>query len=242
MPKLGKTAFDPRLFHGIAHRGYHDEVAPENSFAAFKKAIEANLPFECDVHLTKDGEIVICHDSLLKRMTGKEGKIEELTLAELRKDYKLPDGSDLPLLKDVIEYNEERVPIVVEIKVVDHNHAQIAPKVLEIVDKIRNKHNVSIISFDWKCLKLCRGHGITLGLLICKKYAFVLALRDRFDYLDVEDCLVNYYRVTSYRRHGGLVNVWTVDTEEKLKEVKGKVDMITFQHLPLDKVEDAHHK
>ena len=122
---LNRSAFDPRVFHGIAHRGYHDQVSPENSMEAFEKAVAAGLPFECDVHLTKDGQVVVSHDSLLKRMTGKEGKIEELTLAELRAGYKLPNGADLPLLKEVLDFVQERVPIVVEIKVVDRNYKAI---------------------------------------------------------------------------------------------------------------------
>lgn len=237
---LAKSEFDPRLFHGIAHRGYHDQVAPENSMAAFRNAIAAGLPFECDVHLTKDGKIVISHDSQLKRMTGKEGKIEELTLEELRASYKLPDGSDLPLLTEVIALNNEAVPMVVEIKVVDANYKEIAPKVLQILSQIKNKRNVTIISFDPRALRLCKKSGISLGLLIEKNNTWVLLFRRYFDYLDIEDCLVDDRRVVSYRKKGGLVNTWTIDTLEKIEEIKGKVDMITFQHLPLDKVEEAH--
>ena len=239
---LHRNETDPRLFHGIAHRGYHDQVSPENSLSAFRKAIDANLPFECDVHLTKDGQIVISHDSLLKRMTGKEGKIEELTLAELRRDYKLPDGSDLPLLQEAIDLCQEKVPMVVEIKVVDANYKEITPKVLELLKQIKNKKNVTIISFDPRCLKLCRNSGISLGLLVEKNHTWVLMFRNRFDYLDIEDCLVDDKRVISYRKKGGLVNTWTIDTNEKLEEIKGKVDMITFQHLPLADVEAAHHR
>ena len=238
---LKKSDFDPRLFHGIAHRGYHDEVSPENSMGAFQKAIAANLPFECDVHLTKDGYVVISHDSLLKRMTGKEGKIEELTLSELRAGYKLPDGSDLPLLQEAIDLCQEKVPMVVEIKVVDANYKAIAPKVLEILAHAKDKNNYTIISFDPRALKLCKKKGFSLGLLIEKNNTWVLFFRRFFDYLDIEDCLVDDKRVVSYRKKGGLVNTWTIDTPEKLKEIKGKVDMVTFQHLPLLDVEEAHH-
>lgn len=238
---LNRSAFDPRVFHGIAHRGYHDQVSPENSMEAFEKAVAAGLPFECDVHLTKDGQVVVSHDSLLKRMTGKEGKIEELTLAELRAGYKLPNGADLPLLKEVLDFVQERVPIVVEIKVVDRNYKAIVAAVLPLLSHIKEKKNISIISFDPRALTRCKKAGFSRGLLIEKNNTWVLMFRGKFDYLDVEDCLVDEPRIVKYRRKGGLVNVWTVDTQEKLAHVKGKVDMITFQHLPLDAVEDAHH-
>ena len=238
---LNRSAFDPRVFHGIAHRGYHDEVAPENSMAAFEKAVAAGLPFECDVHLTKDGQVVVSHDSLLKRMTGKEGKIEELTLEELRAGYKLPNGENLPLLSEVLDYVQERVPVVVEIKVVDKNYKAIVAKVLPLLSPIKEKKNITIISFDTRALSKCKKSGFSRGLLIEKNNTWVLMFRGLFDYLDVEDCLVDEPRIVKYRKKGGLVNVWTVDTKEKLAEVKGKVDMITFQHLPLEAVEDAHH-
>jgi glycerophosphoryl diester phosphodiesterase len=237
---IPRSEYDPRLFHGIAHRGYHDEISPENSLSAFHKAIEANLPFECDVHLTKDGEILICHDGDLQRMTGIPGKIEELTLAEIRGKYKLPDGSDLPLLKEALELCQERVPIVVELKVVNANYKPLAEKTLALLEGIQNKKNITIISFDPRALKSCKKKGFSLGLLIEKNNTWVLMFRGFFDYLDIEDCLVNDKRVLSYRKKGRLVNVWTIDTKEKLDYIRGKVDMITFQHLPLKDVEDAH--
>lgn len=235
-----RSEYDPRLFHGIAHRGYHDDISPENSLSAFKKAIEANLPFECDVHLTKDGEILICHDGDLQRMTGIPGKIEELTLAEIRGKYKLPDGSDLPLLKEALQLCQERVPIVVELKVVNANYKPLAEKTLALLEGIQNKKNITIISFDPRALKSCKKKGFSLGLLVEKNNTWVLMFRGFFDYLDIEDCLVNDKRVLSYRKKGRLVNVWTIDTKEKLDYIRGKVDMITFQHLPLKDVEDAH--
>ena len=239
---IPRSEYDPRLFHGIAHRGYHDNASPENSLSAFQKAIDANLPFECDVHLTLDGEILICHDGDLERMTGIPGKIEELTLAEIRAKYKLPDGSDLPLLKEALELCQERVPIVVELKVVNANYKPLADKVLALLSQIKNKKNITLISFDPRALKRCKKKGFSLGLLIEKNNTWVLMFRGFFDYLDIEDCLVNDKRVVSYRKKGRLVNVWTIDTKEKLDFIRGKVDMITFQHLPLEEVEAAHDR
>ena len=68
-----------------AHRGAsHD--APENTLAAFSKAIELGADFlEVDVRTTSDGAQVCLHDQSLKRTTGAEGEVKNRTLEELKK-------------------------------------------------------------------------------------------------------------------------------------------------------------
>ena len=94
----------------IAHRGYHDikKKIPENSIAAFKRAIRFNYPIEIDVHLTKDNKLVVFHDYSLKRVCGVNKKIEECTYSELLK-YNLFDTKyKIPLFKEVLKLVEER--------------------------------------------------------------------------------------------------------------------------------------
>lgn len=67
----------------IAHRGA-SKHAPENTFAAFKRAIDAGADgIELDVRLAKDGVAVVFHDSSLKRIAGRKGKISHFTSKEL---------------------------------------------------------------------------------------------------------------------------------------------------------------
>ena len=56
----------------IAHRGLHglSENTPENSLEAYKKAVEFGYAIEIDIHLTKDGEVVVFHDDTLNRVCG----------------------------------------------------------------------------------------------------------------------------------------------------------------------------
>ena len=68
----------------ISHRGEWAN-APENTMAAFRLAWERKVDaIELDVHLTRDGELVICHDPDTKRTTGVAKEIKERTAAELR--------------------------------------------------------------------------------------------------------------------------------------------------------------
>ena len=82
--KASKRKF--KLAEHYAHRGYHDKPQiPENSMAAFRRAVEYGLPSEFDVHLIADGSLVIFHDDDLERQTGVKGSIDAYDLTNLRK-------------------------------------------------------------------------------------------------------------------------------------------------------------
>ena len=69
----------------IGHRGAKG-IAPENSLSGFKKAVELGIDgVELDVHLTKDGKLIVIHDIDLKRLTGLRIPIKQLTFKELKK-------------------------------------------------------------------------------------------------------------------------------------------------------------
>ena len=69
----------------IAHRGWSGKY-PENTMLAFRKAVEAGCDgIELDVHLSKDGEVMIIHDEALKRTSGMNGAVSEWTRSELEK-------------------------------------------------------------------------------------------------------------------------------------------------------------
>ena len=71
-------------FLAFAHRG-GNESAPENSFLAFKNAVDIGYKYlETDVHLTKDGYLIAFHDNTLDRVTDKNGLIKDLTLTEIK--------------------------------------------------------------------------------------------------------------------------------------------------------------
>ena len=68
----------------LAHRGA-SALAPENTLEAFRMAVEAGAGgLELDVHLTRDGHVVVIHDPTVERTTDGAGAVAEMTLAELR--------------------------------------------------------------------------------------------------------------------------------------------------------------
>lgn len=108
------SALDGWLY---AHRGLHDgnEQVPENSLAAFQKAVEAGYGIELDVQRTKDEMLVVFHDGDLRRVCGADLRLLDITYAEL-KAYPLPDGSNIPLFSEVLALVDGRSPIIVEAK------------------------------------------------------------------------------------------------------------------------------
>ncbi len=101
----------------IAHRGYHrPEGAPENSMAAFTRAMEEGFAIELDIHLLMDQQVVVFHDDDLKRMTGYPKKIFDCTWDEIRSLKLLNTEETIPLFKDVLELIDGKVPLLIEIK------------------------------------------------------------------------------------------------------------------------------
>lgn len=111
---------DNKLMSGmlIAHRGLHSltEDVPENSLPAFSLAVENGYTIEIDIHLTADGRVVVFHDDDLKRMCGVKGKIEKLTLAELKNLRLAGTSNKIPTLEECLAVVNSKVPLLIEYK------------------------------------------------------------------------------------------------------------------------------
>ena len=102
----------------FAHRGYFnkEDGIPENSIPAFERAVKSGFGIELDVHILKDGAIVVFHDDSLNRMTGVNKNLKDLTYDEI-KDLKLNGTSfGIPLFIDVLKIVDGKVPILIELK------------------------------------------------------------------------------------------------------------------------------
>ena len=101
----------------IAHRGAAG-YAPENTLAAVKKATELNSDYiEVDVHVSKDGHVIVIHDTSVDRTTNGEGRVNDLTLKQLKKldagswfskDFK---NEKVPTLEEVIQVWDRKYAI-----------------------------------------------------------------------------------------------------------------------------------
>lgn len=119
----------------VAHRGFFDNAsdAPENSLAAFRRAVERGFAVELDIQLTADGQLVVFHDTTLERMCGVDLVVHECTYEELLQ-YRLANSDEkIPLYTEVLEVIDEKVPMIVEIKA-NYKPIDIARRLADIMD------------------------------------------------------------------------------------------------------------
>lgn len=104
--------------HLFAHRGLYDnnDRFPENSMAAFERAVQNGYGIEMDLQLTKDKQVVVIHDYDLKRVAGKDIKIGEQTYEELKSHILFQSAQQIPLFQDVLAMVNGRVPLIIELK------------------------------------------------------------------------------------------------------------------------------
>lgn len=134
-----------------AHRGLHGEGRPENSMAAFRAALEHGYGIEFDIHLLKDGNLAVMHDSKLMRTTGCEGRMEDLTTEDLH-NYRLEGTEEtIPTFREVLELYGGKAPLVIELKPVDGNHAQLAKTACEMLEGYEGVYCLE--SFDPRCVQ-----------------------------------------------------------------------------------------
>ena len=136
--------------HRYAHRGLHGHGIPENSMAAFRAALDRGYGFELDLHLMRDGKLAVIHDSSLKRTAGADIDIEDLSAEELG-EYRL-DGTDetIPLFSQVLELCAGKVPMIVELKTAQGNHAALVSAAKAILADYPGVYCIE--SFDPYCV------------------------------------------------------------------------------------------
>lgn len=219
----------------IAHRGLHDAKAPENSLAAFRRAMEHGYVIELDVHMLADGKIVVFHDDNLKRMTGVDAAIKDKTYAELSK-LRLKDTSEkIPLLTEVLDLVKGKVPIIIEIKY-DRPAREICPALIKTMSDYTGQFVIK--SFDPKIVFYFRRKApyIGRGQLATKKNFFLQNLC--FNFLTKPDFVSYDIRYLSKRRverirHKMPVLGWTVRNKNDLVRAKKNCDNFIFENISI---------
>ncbi|MBU1163058.1 MAG: glycerophosphodiester phosphodiesterase, partial [Proteobacteria bacterium] len=131
----------------MGHRGAA-ALEPENTLLSIRKAMEIGVDaVEIDVHLSKDKEIVVMHDSTLDRTTNGTGPVNNYTLSELKK-YDAGKGETIPTLQQVMELTDKKVSLVIELKEKDTEKI-----VVEQIKKNKIEDNVYVISFWHRLVK-----------------------------------------------------------------------------------------
>ncbi len=234
----------PFVGRNYAHRGLFDNNsdAPENSLAAFAKAVEAEYGIEWDVQLSKDDIPVIFHDATLERMCGVKGRVWEYTLAEL-KELRLADSDEqIPTLEEALEVVGSKVPLIIEYKL-----DRVQTKVCELGDRI-------LQGYDGK---YCIESFHPLALLWYRKHRPDIMrgqLSEEFWKEDKKYCHIQYYLLAylfsnivtrpdfvayNHKHHknlsrrlctilGGMPVCYTVKNQEDYEEAQKHFELIIF--------------
>jgi glycerophosphoryl diester phosphodiesterase len=167
-PDTGRTVV-------VGHRGAAGH-APENTFASFELALELGADaVELDVHLSRDGQIVVIHDGRLERTTDGGGLVGEHTLAELRRldagSWFAPRfaGQRIPTLDEVLAWARDRTYLAIEVKNGPIFYEHIEMELVELLARHRMRERALIISFDHHALRRIR--ELDAGLLTGVVYA-----------------------------------------------------------------------
>lgn len=213
-----------------AHRGFSGKY-PENTMLAFEKALEAGCEgIEMDVHLTKDGEVVIVHDEKIDRTSDQKGLVKDMTYEELCKadfSYKYKGQvpfQKIPTLREYFELvKDEEIVTNIELKTGVFEYPGIEKKVYDLIKEYHLEEKVAISSFNHYsvmrmkeldpslyCGFLTESWIINAGAYVrsCK----VEALHPLFRMLNEE--------VTKELKENGCeINTWTVNTEEDIEKM-----------------------
>jgi glycerophosphoryl diester phosphodiesterase len=156
----------------IAHRGY-SERHPENTLPAFEAALDAGADMiELDVHLSRDGRLVVIHDDYIDRTSTGRGRVGDMDLAELRQhDYshifKHQGPCAIPLLEEVIDLVKGRAMLNIEVKNLPSRYRGIEKALVDLLAAMGYADDAVVSSFDHLCLDEIKrlDPGIRTGML-----------------------------------------------------------------------------
>lgn len=155
----------------IGHRGAAGE-APENTLASFELAVRQGADgIELDVHLTADGEVVVCHDHTVNRTTDGQGRIDQMTVEQIKRldagcrYNERFRGQRIPLLSEVFAAMPAHVMINVEIKC--GYSGKLSERLLELLAAYGRLETTVLSSFSHKVLHRLKQDepAIRVGLL-----------------------------------------------------------------------------
>ncbi len=134
----------------FAHRGLHSDGVPENSMLAFRRAKDAGYGIELDIHLLADGNLAVIHDSSLKRTTGCDGFIEDLSTQQLSQYYLEGTLQTIPPFQDVLNLFNGAAPLIVELKCERNNYALLCETACKMLEEYKGAYCLE--SFDPRCI------------------------------------------------------------------------------------------
>lgn len=208
----------------FAHRGLHGVGVPENSMAAFERAIERGMGIELDVQRSGDGQAMVFHDWELDRLTGESGPVARRSAEQLSALRLAGTDQAIPTLRQVLDLVDGRVPVLIEIKSRREARANsLCLPVRRTLEGYRGPH--AAMSFDPRISRWFAEHSplTTRGLVVTeeddkalpgrlRRHLALWTARPDFLAYDVRDLPSRF--AAAQRARGLPVTTWTVRSAE----------------------------
>jgi glycerophosphoryl diester phosphodiesterase len=220
---------------------------PENSLPAFALAAEKGFGAELDVHFTKDLQLAVVHDSNLKRVTGEDVRVEDLTAEEMRRLHLMGTSEKIPFLEEVLPlFAKSGTPLVVEIKTAGRNYNALTDATVACLERFPVKWCME--SFDPHVilhLKKSRPDIIRGQLSMNHMHNKSLGVINRFfltnllyDFLTRPDFIAYDFgsrRNLSCRLSCGLLRGhevnWTIRSREDMQQAEKEGHLVIFENF-----------
>jgi len=232
----------------VAHRGDSGN-APENTLPAFSAALDAGAPvLECDVHLSRDGVVVVIHDETVDRTTGGVGVVDDLPWDELGRldaGYAARHGdrfrgTRIPRLEELLDLARGRAEVMIEIKAAAVGPARggIEEATLEAARRTDMLATIGVISMEPRALRRVRAAApaVPIGLVYPRRRRRGLAtaaarLGAEFMIASREALLARPAETEAARASGLRVGAYVVEREADLRAlVDAGVESIASDH------------
>lgn len=225
----GKANFRLALFQNptvMAHRGLSAD-APENTLYAFSDAISVGADFiELDVQQTRDGVLVVMHDSNLKRTTGVNKDIWDVDYADIQN---LDAGSwfdpayanaRIPTLEETLQFVDKRARLNIEIKPTKHGSDTLEQDVAELITQYQYTYACYVTSFSYSSLKKVKevNPEIRTGYLMSVAYGQFYSLKYA-DAFSLNKVFVTSQVVNAAHQQGKQIFAWTVNSMSEVRSL-----------------------
>ena len=208
-----------------AHRGASGSY-PENTLPAFKAAIDMQAGgIELDIQLTKDGEIVVCHDETIDRTSDGSGNIKDYTLEELKqfnfnKKYPALGKVEIPTMKEVIDLiKPTNLLINIELKTSIYFYPGIEEKIIKLMHEEEMDNRVLYSSFNHASIKKIQelDKEAKTAFLYMDSPIDIAGYAKKHNVDAIHPALYNIQYVDEMiaaKKAGLVINVWGVNTKD----------------------------
>lgn len=208
-----------------AHRGSSIN-APENTMSAFKQALYDLADYvELDVHLTSDNVVVVMHDSSLKRTTGLNKNIWQVSYSRIKEldaggwFSQVYEGEPVPTLEEVIKEIGPFAKLNIEIKY-NKKESDITKYVVDIIERNDFVDRCVVTSSDYTVLHEVKelNPDIQTGYVLSAAYGAYYSI-GYVDVISINYSFVNKALVDAVHRYGKEIYVWTVNSPSVVKSL-----------------------